>query len=222
MQTGDPRLELTSIVAIDKNGAIGCKNALPWKLQDDLSFFKKTTTSHSIIMGRKTYDSIGRCLPKRRNIVLSRNDVLFAPTDQCRLVGSVAESLYHSGTNKRLKRFVIGGAQTYSLFADLVDRYIVTVVQHEVEEADAFLSADILKSFASWDRNEVATFEAAEGHNDFACHVYEFFAPNPEERADRREALVRDFTERAFSKSQNYRSSSDELDPTAQSSFAFG
>ncbi len=64
---------LTLIVAIDRKHGIGINNTLPWRLPEDLAFFKKTTTGHTIIMGRKTFDSIGRALPNRRNIVVTRN-----------------------------------------------------------------------------------------------------------------------------------------------------
>ena len=64
---------LTLVVATDRKGGIGINNTLPWRLPEDLAFFKRTTSGHTIIMGRKTFDSIGRPLPNRRNIVVTRN-----------------------------------------------------------------------------------------------------------------------------------------------------
>ena len=196
MQTGDPAMGLTSIVAIDRDGAIGCRNALPWRLKSDLDFFRETTINNVVIMGRLTYESIGKCLPKRNNLVLSHNNVLFNSTGQCRLVTSTGEALYRSSSNKKKKRYVIGGAQTYSLFAPFVDRYLVTVVQHTVREADAFLASDIRSALSGWESRRVTEFDAIPGKNDCAGEVYEFFAPDADVREQRRIEAAEDFVNR--------------------------
>ena len=98
--------DLTLIVAFDRQRGIGINNALPWKLAEDMAFFKRTTTGHPIIMGRKTFESIGRALPNRRNIVISRNpDWTHAGVEA---VGSVEAALALVGSEAS---FVIGGAQ---------------------------------------------------------------------------------------------------------------
>ncbi|WP_432201629.1 dihydrofolate reductase [Erythrobacter sp. W53] len=222
MSTGDPRIELTSIVAIDENGAIGCQNSLPWRLKSDLAFFRKTTTNNTVIMGRKTYDSIGKCLPNRQNLVLSHNNVLFSSTKNCRLVTSVDEALHLSSTNKKRKRFVIGGAQTYELFAPFVDRYLVTVVQHKVADADAYLADTILQLFGEWEKRSVTRFDAAADQNDFDCEVYEYLAPDAEERAALRAEISNSYAERSSSRSNSKKTRPRSmLEPANQTSFAF-
>ena len=181
---------LTSIVAIDRHGAIGCRNALPWNLKSDMAFFRATTMNHSVIMGRKTYDSIGKPLAGRKNIVLSHNGLLFDSTPECHLALSVAEGLARAQQNRSREVFVIGGAATYSEFAPLVDRYLVTVVDHVVPEADAFLSADILSEINDWASEQIHTAEARPGFDDFGFKILELFAPDAEERSARRRQLA--------------------------------
>lgn len=131
---------LTLIVAYSTNRAIGRDNALPWKLPGDLAHFKRSTLGHPIIMGRKTWDSLGRPLPGRANIVISRNPdfaaagatvvpTLQAAIDAC---GDVAEA------------FVIGGAQIYAQALPLAQRVLATEVHADVE-GDAFFP--LLPSF---------------------------------------------------------------------------
>lgn len=118
--------KLIAIVAHDPNRLIGANNALPWHLPGDLAFFKKTTTGHAIVMGRKTYQSIGRPLPKRQNIVLTRDPQWAAPgvtviTDPAAL-GSLA--LENEGPI-----YIIGGSQIYEAFLPLLDELLVTCVK---------------------------------------------------------------------------------------------
>src|SRR5436309_740216 len=126
MSRASQKSSLTSIVAIDKNGAIGCRNTLPWRLKSDLAFFRQTTNGNAVIMGRKTYDSIGCCLPNRKNIVLSHSYDLFHSTPDCQLAHSIEEALARAGNSPSREAFVIGGAATYAQFANLIDRYLVT------------------------------------------------------------------------------------------------
>lgn len=182
---------LTSIVAIDKNGAIGCRNELPWKLKTDMAFFKSTTMNHSILMGRKTFDSIGgKPLPNRKNIVLSHNGLLFSSTPDCRLALSVEESLAIAAQNRSREVFVIGGAATYREFAHLVDRYLVTVVDHVAEDADAFLADAIRQEFGEWEAVELASHQPVPGQDQYGFKIYEFEAPDAEERADTRQRMI--------------------------------
>ena len=84
-------MRLSIVVAMDDNRLIGSKNQLPWHLPADLAYFKKLTTGKSILMGRKTYDSIGRPLPNRRNIVITRNSNISIPG--CEVVSSIDHAL---------------------------------------------------------------------------------------------------------------------------------
>lgn len=189
---------LTSIVAIDLRGAIGCDNTLPWRLKTDMAFFRKQTLGNSVIMGRKTFDSLGgKPLPKRNNIVLSHNATLIQSEPSCRLAHSVDETLCVTSKLNDDEAFVIGGAQTYGQFDDLVDRYLVTVVDHQVPNADAFLSQQVLNSLRDWERKEVGKFDAIDGQDEFAFSIFEIVAPNIEERRELRSQRVCSFSDKA-------------------------
>jgi len=114
---------LTIIVAIDAQRGIGLNNALPWRLPEDLAFFKRTTTGHPIIMGRKTFDSIGKPLPNRRNIVITRNPDW--RHDGVEAVGSLDAAAKLAGDGEA---FVIGGAQIFAEALPQVQRLIVTEI----------------------------------------------------------------------------------------------
>ncbi|HEX7986993.1 MAG TPA: dihydrofolate reductase [Duganella sp.] len=126
---------LTIIVATDQQGGIGINNTLPWKLPEDLAHFKRLTTGHPIIMGRKTFDSIGRPLPNRRNIVITRNTDW--RHDGVEAVGSVAAAV---ALLDGAEGYVIGGAEIYKQSMDLTDRLIVTEVGATFD-CDAFFPA---------------------------------------------------------------------------------
>ena len=100
---------LTLIVATERHLGIGVRNTLPWRLPEDLAFFKRTTSGHAIIMGRKTFDSIGRPLPNRRNIVVTRNLAWSHPCVESAL--SLADAVRLAGDGET---FVIGGSQIYA------------------------------------------------------------------------------------------------------------
>ena len=123
---------LTIIVATDQQGGIGIANTLPWKLPEDLAHFKRVTTGHPIIMGRKTFDSIGRPLPNRRNIVITRNHEW--RHDGVEAVGSVAEAI---ALLDGAQGFVIGGAQIYQQALALTETLIITEIGHTYA-CDAF------------------------------------------------------------------------------------
>src|ERR687884_1635563 len=102
-----PRPAISLIAAVARNGAIGRANALLWRLPEDLKHFKRTTLGHPVLMGRKTWDSVGRPLPGRRNIVVTRDPQWQA--DGGVRAGSLAEALAH--VQGEAKVFIIGGAQ---------------------------------------------------------------------------------------------------------------
>ncbi|KQC01903.1 dihydrofolate reductase [Pedobacter sp. Hv1] len=125
--------KISIVVAISANNAIGKDNQLLWHLPADLKHFKEITTGHPIIMGRKTYDSIGRPLPNRRNIVITRNkELLIAGVE---VVSSIAEAISLCANENEV--FIIGGAEIYKHALPLTNCIYLTVV-HQQYEADAF------------------------------------------------------------------------------------
>jgi dihydrofolate reductase len=118
---------LTAIVAMTPGRVIGRDGGLPWHLPEDLAFFKRTTTGHTIVMGRKTFESIGRPLPKRRNIVMTRDpqwsaegvEVIHRPEDLERLEGLQG------------RVFIIGGAEIYAAFLPRLDDLLVSHLHDE-------------------------------------------------------------------------------------------
>ncbi len=143
--------QLTSIVALNEDGAIGCQNQLPWRLKTDLKFFRSQTLGNVVIMGRKTFESIGKPLPGRHNIVLSHNNVLFAQDENSEVATSIDEALAKAGKFKRSGIFVVGGASTYEQFAPFVDRYLFTRVCKIIPHADAFFDEGMIGDVNEWD-----------------------------------------------------------------------
>jgi dihydrofolate reductase len=129
---------LTLIVARARNGVIGRDNQLPWRLPEDLAFFKRTTMGAPIVMGRKTHESIGRALPGRRNIVVTRDAAL--KFDGCDTVSSFDEALALAAHDGASEAFLIGGAQLYQEGLLRADKLIVTEIQADFE-GDAFFPA---------------------------------------------------------------------------------
>ncbi|HHM20955.1 MAG TPA: dihydrofolate reductase [Bacteroidetes bacterium] len=122
---------ISAIVATAKNNVIGQDNGIPWYLPADLKYFKKTTLGHHIIMGRKSFLSIGRPLPKRTNIVVSRNP--FFTASGCLIAASVEEALDIAKKNGEEEVFIIGGGQIYKHSLPLLHRIYLTEVDVEVE-----------------------------------------------------------------------------------------
>jgi dihydrofolate reductase len=116
---------ITLIVAFDAQRGIGVNNTLPWRLPEDLAHFKRITSGHPIIMGRKTFDSIGRPLPNRRNIVVTRNGAW--RHDGVDAVASLADAVALAGAGDA---FIIGGAQIFAESMDIAERIIVTEIDH--------------------------------------------------------------------------------------------
>ncbi len=135
-------MEKVIIVAIADNNAIGRDNALLWHISEDLKFFKRTTSGCPVIMGRKTYESIGRPLPKRTNIVVSRG---FEAPEGVVVVPSLEEaysvamsSFEDSCPTAEGRCFIMGGGQIYAQGMDDADRLIITHVHTEIDDADTF------------------------------------------------------------------------------------
>ncbi|MEC0252619.1 dihydrofolate reductase DfrA [Bacillus halotolerans] len=120
---------ISFIFAMDANRLIGKDNDLPWHLPNDLAYFKKITSGHSIIMGRKTYESIGRPLPNRKNIVVtSAHDSEFPG---CTVVSSIEDVLQTTSDTEEC--FVIGGAQLYTALFPYADRLYMTKIHHRFD-----------------------------------------------------------------------------------------
>lgn len=132
---------ISLIVAHTKNNVIGNKGDIPWKLSDDLKRFKALTTGKSIIMGRKTFDSLGRALPNRRNIVITRNSE--SSFDGVEVVGSLDEAL--KLTKGEPEVFVIGGGEIYKQAMDKADRIYATILEQEIEGDTHFPRVNLQK-----------------------------------------------------------------------------
>ena len=126
---------LTLVVAIDANHGIGIDNKLPWHLPEDLAHFKRVTLGRPIVMGRKTFDSIGRPLPGRRNIVITRNSAWSHPGVETALSLGAAVALLGDEHAS-----IIGGAQIFGAAVAIADQMIVTEIAH-VYDCDTFFPA---------------------------------------------------------------------------------
>jgi dihydrofolate reductase len=128
-------MELILIAAVAVNGVIGSNNAVPWQIPGEQTRFRETTWGHCLLMGRKTWDSIGRALPGRYSIVVTRNTA-FQP-DDCQVVYSLAEGIKAAQRRQAVKLFVIGGEQLYGMALSLADTLILTRLE-QAFVGDAF------------------------------------------------------------------------------------
>ncbi len=126
-------MTITIIVATDQQNGIGANNQLLWHLPADLKFFKQTTTGHTIIMGRKTFDSIGKPLPNRQSLVISKQQNLIIEGAQ--VFNAMADAL--AACNAENEVFIIGGAEIYKLALPLANKIYLTKV-NGVFNADVF------------------------------------------------------------------------------------
>ena len=131
-------MTVSLVVAASTNNVIGRDGGLPWHLPDDLRHFKRITTGKPVIMGRRTYESIGRPLPDRHNIVMTRDSDYAA--EGCDVVSSVGEALELAGDADEV--MVIGGGQVYRDFLPRADRIYMTRVQAEVQGDTLFPDID--------------------------------------------------------------------------------
>ncbi|MBO5860328.1 MAG: dihydrofolate reductase [Alistipes sp.] len=139
------------IVAVAQNGTIGDKNSLLWHISEDMRFFKRTTSGHPVIMGRKTYVSLGRPLPNRTNVVISRTA---EHIEGCQIARSLEEAIALFPAEEEI--FIIGGAQIYTLALEVADRIYLTRVEHDYE-GDT--------SFPKWDESKWQLVE----HEAYPC-----------------------------------------------------
>jgi dihydrofolate reductase len=151
------------VVAVSENDVIGRANALPWRLSADLKHFKKLTMGHHILMGRRTYESIGKALPGRTNWVLSRSSD-FAPAD-CNVVRTLEEA--EAAIDSASPLMVIGGAEIYRLCLPRTARIHLTLVHTRIQDGDTM--------FAAW-RDPEWTESSRERHeaDEKNAHAYSF------------------------------------------------
>lgn len=129
------KMIVSAIVATARNGVIGKNNEIPWYLPADLKYFKRTTIDHHVIMGRKTFESMGRPLPKRTNIVVTR-DVFFIASG-CLIARTIEEALGMAYDNGETEAFIIGGGEIYRQSMKYCDRIYLTEIDIE-PEGDVF------------------------------------------------------------------------------------
>lgn len=151
------------IVGYDRNRAIGAHNTLPWQgqMKTDMRRVKELTTANAIIMGRNTFDSIGRALPNRQNIVITHRPFV---ADGVTVVGSLAEA--YAAVELGRDAYIFGGAQIYTQALDTVDRILATEIDMDVENADTFFP----KLDDQWHEVERGHFEA----DDDNAYAFDF------------------------------------------------
>jgi dihydrofolate reductase len=137
---------LSAVVATDLNNGIGVDNKLPWHMPADLKFFKSVTMGYPIIMGRKTYESIGRLLPGRRNVIITRNpDYKVEGAEVC---GSIQEAIDHCKNEEKV--FIIGGAEIFNKSMEYMDEIYRTVVKDQFKVDTFFSGIDETKFKKTW------------------------------------------------------------------------
>lgn len=131
-------IRVIAIAAMAENRAIGSGNALPWSLPDDMKWFRQSTKGKTLLMGRKTFESIGRPLPHRRTIVLTRAALPIPGVDVCGTLDAVGPLLATHGASEL---WICGGAEIYALTLPWWDELLLTRVKRCVDGADAFFPA---------------------------------------------------------------------------------
>lgn len=127
-------MDINLIAAIGKNNELGKDNDLIWRLKADMKFFRETTMGHPIVMGRKTFESLPKVLPGRKNIVLSSNEIL---NNEIELYKSIKEFLLNYKDYDG-EVYIIGGASIYKAFIDMADKLYLTEIEAEEKEADVY------------------------------------------------------------------------------------
>ena len=156
-------MEIVLIAAVDINLAIGKEGKIPWDIKEDLKFFRQNTENTAIVMGRATYDSIGRPLPNRKNIVMTRS---IQGRDGVVEVSSSQEAISEARSYSE-KVNIIGGEYIYKEFLPLATKLLITEIDLEVDSADAF--------FPKWDSNiwkEITRQKSSESGINFSFVEY--------------------------------------------------
>lgn len=166
---------ISLIVAIAQNRVIGKDNRLPWRLPADLAYFKQTTMGHPVVMGRKTHESIGKPLPGRRNIVLTRDPDFRA--EGCEIYHSVEAALAEARSGEGREFFIIGGDSVYSAFFPFADRLYLTLI-HKDFEGDAFFPEIVARKWRLVSETKGETNE--KNPYEYSFLIYEAVAPSVE------------------------------------------
>ena len=159
MSPNKPRISIISALA--KNRTIGINNTLPWRLPEDLKYFKALTLGHHILMGRKTYESIGKPLPGRTTVIITRGN--FPAPEGVKIAHSLQEAIDVCGTDEEI--FFVGGADLYGQALPLADRLYLTEIQAEVE-GDAW--------FPDYDRAHWRELSRDKRHDEASGLEYHF------------------------------------------------
>lgn len=146
-------MTIIGIVAVAENFAVGKNGTLPWHYSADLKFFKQMTAGNAVVMGFNTWKSIGKALPNRLNIVLSRRETLENQPNV--LLLRSRDEVVALAKYLNCDLFVIGGAQTYENFADVIEKWIVTEIPDDVADADTFMPTDFLSGFQTVQTSEI-------------------------------------------------------------------
>lgn len=191
--------QLTSIVAVNQDGVIGAGNSLPWRIRSDLKFFRETTEENVVIMGRKTYESLGGPLKNRLNIVVTHGFGLFVQSPSCLVAHSIDEALAIAEIKKgkRQEVFVIGGATMYEQFVPFVDRYLITDVSKHVPDGDTFFSRDIFDPLDNWQINAILSGEPNDRGDEVAFRTYELIAKDGSPYESRRTTALQNYIGRS-------------------------
>ena len=145
-------MDINIIAAIGKNNELGKNNDLIWKFKQDMKFFKDTTMGHPIVMGRKTFESLPKVLPGRKNIVISTNEI---KNDEIETYKSIKEFLINYQKYGD-DIFIIGGASIYKQFIDLANKLYLTEIDDIDKEADVYFPKFNINE---WDKEELANCE---------------------------------------------------------------
>lgn len=160
------------IVAIADNLAIGKGNDIPWHISEDLKFFKRTTSGFPVIMGRKTYESIGRPLPKRTNIVVTRGCELPDGVVQVKSLEEAYKAAEDAANASGAEKyFVMGGAKIYASAIDDMDKLYVTHVHTVIDDAEAFFPAIDPNAWVKSESSETQTDPETGFKYEFVTYV---------------------------------------------------
>lgn len=157
-------MKISAIVAMDRKRVIGYQNRLPWHLPADLQHFKRITWQRSIIMGRKTHESIGKALPQRRNLIVSRNAAYVSSS--CEVFATIDDAINACGDENEI--FIIGGASIFAAALPRIEKIYLTLIEH------AFLGDTYfpLMDESAW-QTTVDIFHQADEKNPYPYHFME-------------------------------------------------
>lgn len=144
---------IVGIVAVARNYAIGRDGRLPWHYPADLKHFREVTTGNAVVMGARTWASLGKPLPNRFNVVLSSSSSVTPPPEVMRLMEK--DELIDLSRHLNRDTYIIGGAAIYEAFAGDIQKWIVTWIPEDIEDADTFMPRDFLDDFVEVESQEL-------------------------------------------------------------------